>query len=205
MSDPAVISDQQRYAEVGREYRELEPAHELALEYRKLRDDLEGARELLDEDGDDPELRKVVDEAPGRLEELEEQIRLAMVERDPNDDKNVIVEIRAGTGGDEAGLFVAMLGIGIGWASMMGNPYIMLIDMIPPERNGVYMGIFNMFIVIPMIIESLTVPLFYHSVLGGEPRNILYLSGALMILGAVATVRVTMRPASGTTLVEAAR
>ncbi len=93
---------------------------------------------------------------------------------------------------DEAGLFVAMLGIGIGWASMMGNPYIMLIDMIPPERNGVYMGIFNMFIVIPMIIESLTVPLFYHSLLNGEPRNILYLAGALMVLGAIATARVTL-------------
>src|ERR1044072_1442161 len=64
----------------------------------------EGARERLEE-GEDPELRKVVDEAPARLEELEEEIRLAMVERDPNDDKNVLVEIRAGTGGDEAALF----------------------------------------------------------------------------------------------------
>jgi maltose/moltooligosaccharide transporter len=70
----------------------------------------------------------------------------------------------------------------------------MLIDMIPPERNGVYMGIFNMFIVIPMIIESLTVPLFYHSLLNGEPRNILYLAGALMVLGAIATARVTLPP-----------
>ena len=91
---------------------------------------------------------------------------------------------------EEAGLFVAMLGIGIGWASMMGNPYIMLIDMIPPERNGVYMGIFNMFIVIPMIVESVTVPLFYHSLLNGEPRNILCLAGMLMILGAAATLLV---------------
>ena len=74
-----------------------------------LNDDLEGARELLAEDGDDPELRKVVAEAPGRLEELAEEIRLAMVERDPNDDKNVIVEIRAGTGGDEAALFAGDL------------------------------------------------------------------------------------------------
>jgi maltose/moltooligosaccharide transporter len=100
---------------------------------------------------------------------------------------------------DEAGLFVAMLGIGIGWASMMGNPYVMLIDMIPPERNGVYMGIFNMFIVIPMIIESLTVPLFYQSLLGGDPRNILYVSGALMVLGAAATLRVRM-PTTATRL-----
>src|SRR6266487_1026215 len=92
MSDPEVIGDRQRYAEVGREYRELQPARELAAEYRTLKDDLEGARELLDEDGEDPELRKVVEEAPGRLEGLEEEIRLAMVERDPNDAKNVLVE-----------------------------------------------------------------------------------------------------------------
>ena len=108
MSDPEVISDRQRYAEVGREYRELQPAHQLAGEYRTLKDDLEGARELLEE-GEDAELRKVVEEAPGRLAELEEEIRLAMVERDPNDDKNVLVEIRAGTGGDEAGLFAGDL------------------------------------------------------------------------------------------------
>ena len=105
MSDPEVIGDRARYAEVGREYRELEPARELAAEYRKLADDLEGARELLAEDGDDPELRRVVSEAPQRLDELEEEIRLAMVERDPHDSKNVLVEIRAGTGGDEAALF----------------------------------------------------------------------------------------------------
>jgi peptide chain release factor 1 len=109
MSDPEVIADRERYAEVGREYRELEPVHELALEYRKLYDDLEGARELLAEDGDDPELRRVVSEAPQRLDELEDEIRLAMVERDPNDDKNVLIEIRAGTGGDEAALFAGDL------------------------------------------------------------------------------------------------
>jgi peptide chain release factor 1 len=109
MSDPGVIGDRARYAEVGREYRELEPAHALAVEYRKLSDDLEGARELLAEDGDDPELRQVVADAPARLEELGEEIRLAMVERDPNDSKNVIVEIRAGAGGDEAALFAGDL------------------------------------------------------------------------------------------------
>ena len=109
MSDPAVISDRERNAEVGREYRELQPARDLAREYRRLRDDLEGARELLAEDGDDPELRKTVEEAPARLEQLEEEIRLAMIERDPNDAKNVLVEIRAGTGGDEAALFAGDL------------------------------------------------------------------------------------------------
>jgi len=108
MSDPAVIADRERYAEVGREYRQLKAAHDLAAEYSTLKDDLEGARELLAE-GEDAEMRAVVDEAPARIEALEEEIRLAMVERDPNDDKNVIVEIRAGTGGDEAALFAGDL------------------------------------------------------------------------------------------------
>jgi peptide chain release factor 1 len=105
MSDPEVIGDRQRYAEVGRAYSSLEPAHELAVEYRRLVDDAAGARELLDEDGEDAELREMLRSSEARLEELEEEIRLAMVEPDPNDDKNVIVEVRAGTGGEEAGLF----------------------------------------------------------------------------------------------------
>ena len=109
MSDPAVIADQARYAEVGREYRRLGDASGLATEWRKLRDDLEGARELLAEDGEDTELRAVVNEAPKRIEEIEESIRLAMVEADPNDEKNVLVEIRGGTGGDEASLFAGDL------------------------------------------------------------------------------------------------
>ena len=91
-------------------------------------------------------------------------------------------------------LFAAMLGIGLGWAGMMGNTYVMLADSIPPERNGIYMGIFNMFIVIPMLIESLTMPLLYGPLLGGDPRNTLYLAGALMILGAIATLRIRLLP-----------
>jgi peptide chain release factor 1 len=109
MSDPEVIADRDRYAEIGREYRELEPAHRLAARYVKLRDDFEGAKELLAEDGDDTELRKLVAEAPGSLDQLAEEIRLAMAERDPNDEKNVLVEIRAGAGGDEAALFAGDL------------------------------------------------------------------------------------------------
>ena len=108
MSDPEVIADRERYAQVGREYRQLKDARDLAEEYATLKDDLEGARELLAE-GEDEELRAVVEEAPPRIEALEEEIRLAMVERDPNDEKNVIVEIRAGTGGDEAALFAGDL------------------------------------------------------------------------------------------------
>jgi peptide chain release factor 1 len=109
MSDPEVIADRERYAGVGREYSELEHAHELAREYRTTTGDLEGARELLAESGEDAELRQLVADAPARIEELEEAIRLAMVESDPNDAKNVLVEIRAGTGGDEAALFAGVL------------------------------------------------------------------------------------------------
>jgi peptide chain release factor 1 len=108
LADPEVIADRERYAAVGREYRELEPARALAGRWRTLTDDLEGARELL-ADGEDEELQRVVAEAPAELERLAEQIRLAMVERDPNDDKNVLVEIRAGAGGDEAALFAGDL------------------------------------------------------------------------------------------------
>jgi peptide chain release factor 1 len=105
MTDPDVISDRQRYAEVGREYRALEPAHNLALEWLHARDDAAGAQELLAEDGDDPELRELLTTSHERMAELEEEIRLAMVERDPNDDKDVIVEIQGGAGGEEASLW----------------------------------------------------------------------------------------------------
>lgn len=84
-------------------------------------------------------------------------------------------------------LLLPMIGIGIGWASMMGNPYVMLADSVPSEKTGTYMGLFNMFIVIPMIIESLTVPLIYGPLLAGDPRNVLGLAGLLMFAAATAT------------------
>jgi maltose/moltooligosaccharide transporter len=89
-----------------------------------------------------------------------------------------------------AALFVLMLGIGIGWAGMMGNTYVMLADCIPPQRNGIYMGIFNLFIVIPMLIQTLTMPLIYRPLLGGDPRHVLMLGGVLMLAGALATLLV---------------
>jgi peptide chain release factor 1 len=105
LTDPEVISDRERYAEVGRAYSQLEPAAKLAVEWRRAQDDATGAEELLAEGGEDPEMREELSGARARIEELEEEIRLALVERDPNDDKNVIVEIQGGAGGDEAGLW----------------------------------------------------------------------------------------------------
>jgi peptide chain release factor 1 len=105
MTDPLVIGDRERYAEVGRAYSRLESAAKLGVEWRHARDDAAGAEELLAESGEDPELRELLGSARERIEELEEEIRLAMVESDPNDEKSVIVEIQGGAGGDEAGLW----------------------------------------------------------------------------------------------------
>jgi peptide chain release factor 1 len=108
MTDPDVISDRHRYAEAGREYARLEPAAKLAEQWRRATDDAAGAQELLDE-GEDPEVREMLATARRRVEELEEELRLAMVERDPADDKNVIVEIQGGAGGEEGGLWAGDL------------------------------------------------------------------------------------------------
>lgn len=87
---------------------------------------------------------------------------------------------------DPIGLLVPMVGVGLAWASIMGNPYILLAGSIPAERAGVYMGIFNMFIVIPMILQMLTLPLYYDRWLGGQPENVIRLAGALLLAAAVA-------------------
>ena len=91
---------------------------------------------------------------------------------------------------DKALLFIPMVGIGLAWASIMGNPYIMLARSIPPERAGVYMGIFNMFIVLPMIVQMLTLPLYFDSLLGGDPRHVIQLAGCFLGIAALLTLRV---------------
>jgi len=89
---------------------------------------------------------------------------------------------------NQALLFIPMIGVGLAWASIMGNPYVMLAGSIPQERVGVYMGIFNMFIVIPMMIQIFTLPLYYQSLLGGSPANVIRLAGALLLCAAVAVL-----------------
>ena len=86
-------------------------------------------------------------------------------------------------------LFLPMVGFGIAWASMMGVPYIMVVNAIPKERYGVYMGIVNMMIVIPMIIQTLTFGKVYEHVLGAEPGNVMYFASALLFLASLATLR----------------
>jgi peptide chain release factor 1 len=107
LADPELIADQSRYQEVTKRYRELEGIVTAARALRQRTDDLETAKELLsDLDGDDrEEMRAEVTEAEADIERLEDELRLLLLPRDPNDDKNVIVEIRGAEGGEEANLF----------------------------------------------------------------------------------------------------
>jgi peptide chain release factor 1 len=98
MSDPSVYNDHREAAEVGRRLKELEGPYKLAQEWRTVNDDLLAARA-------DSDLRELVSEYEERLAQLEEELKLALVESDPNDRKDVIVEVRQGAGGDEAALW----------------------------------------------------------------------------------------------------
>ena len=91
-------------------------------------------------------------------------------------------------------VFIPMIGMGLSWASMMGNPYIILAGNIPAERTGVYMGIFNMFIVIPMLLQNITMPLYYESWLGNDPQNAIKLAGFLLLLAAISVSFIKTSP-----------
>jgi maltose/moltooligosaccharide transporter len=85
-------------------------------------------------------------------------------------------------------LFGSMAGVGIAWASILSMPYVILSTAVPPSRMGVYMGVFNLFIVIPQIVMSLVVPNIFNNLLGGDPRNVVVLGGISLLIAA-ATVR----------------
>lgn len=91
--------------------------------------------------------------------------------------------------------YLPMIGMGLCWASMMGNPYIMLAGSIPPERTGVYMGIFNMFIVIPMLVQTFTFDWVYSNLLGHSPVNAIIFAGVFLILAAISTTLVKVNAA----------
>lgn len=81
-------------------------------------------------------------------------------------------------------LFASMAGVGVAWASILSMPYVMLSTAVPPARMGVYMGVFNLFIVIPQIVMSLIVPNIFNNVLGGDPRNAVALGGVSLLIAA---------------------
>jgi peptide chain release factor 1 len=110
MIDPSVIGDQVRYSKAAKHHRELEPVVEKYRELRKLDTDITGAREIL-RDVDDEEMRQLAALELPELEEkraqVEGELKILLLPKDPNDEKNVILEVRAGTGGEEACLFAA--------------------------------------------------------------------------------------------------
>ncbi len=110
MSAPDVMSDQAAYAKAAKQHRALGEMVEKYREWKTLKHELAGARELFDL-GDDEEMRELarleMDTLQARIDAAEEELRVLLLPRDPNDEKNVILEIRAGTGGDEASLFAA--------------------------------------------------------------------------------------------------
>ena len=83
-------------------------------------------------------------------------------------------------------LFIPIVGLGIAWASMMGVPYIMVVSMVPKERYGVYMGIINMMIVVPMLIQGVTFGWIYNHLLGADPTHAIMFAGVLFACAAVA-------------------
>ncbi|HVL88613.1 MAG TPA: peptide chain release factor 1 [Actinomycetota bacterium] len=105
LSDSAVASDPDKLRTLGKEHSELEPIVAASREYRGALDDLAAAKEMLRDSSADPYLRAEVDQTEERIEKLEQQLKDLLVPKDPNDARDVIVEIRAAAGGDEAGLF----------------------------------------------------------------------------------------------------
>jgi maltose/moltooligosaccharide transporter len=95
---------------------------------------------------------------------------------------------------DKTLLFVAITGFGVGWASMMGIPYLMVVGAIPKERYGVYMGIVNMMIVIPMILQNLTFGFIIKYFLNNDSRNAILFAGVLLVFAAIAVLFIKVKP-----------
>lgn len=112
VADPDIIADQSQWQKYIKEHAELQPIVEKYREYRAVVEQLEESKEILQEESDD-ELRELakmeISEAEGKIGPLEEELKVLLLPKDPNDDKNVIVEIRGGAGGDEAALFAGDL------------------------------------------------------------------------------------------------
>ena len=111
LGDPEAIADQHRYAAIAREHKQLTVAHQMAQRWRELQAQAADAAEIFADGDEDMRAfaQEQLEEARAELPDLEEALRLEMLERDPADDHNVLVELRAGTGGDEAAIFAGDL------------------------------------------------------------------------------------------------
>ena len=110
LNEPFVVNDQTRFQKLMKEQSDLTPIVDAYTEYKKCKQDIEDSLSMLEEEKDE-EMREMIKEtlndSKKRVEELEQELKILLLPKDPNDDKNVIVEIRAGAGGDEAALFAA--------------------------------------------------------------------------------------------------
>ncbi|MDY5969991.1 MAG: PCRF domain-containing protein, partial [Bacteroidales bacterium] len=112
MNDPQVTADMKRYVKLSKDYKDLQPIVEATQKYKRLLDDIAGSKELLASEKDEElrDLAKIeLNESTEAKDKLEEEIRIMLIPKDPQDAKNAIVEIRAGTGGDEACIFAGDL------------------------------------------------------------------------------------------------
>ena len=109
LMDPEVISDNEKYKNLMKEHKNLSPIIEKYREYKTVQNNLEGAKQLIDESGNDPEMREMAEEeykeCKEAIETITDELKILLLPKDEDDDKNVIIEIRAGTGGEEAALF----------------------------------------------------------------------------------------------------
>ena len=112
LNEPNVAEDQNRFRKLMKEQADLAPLVDAYKEYKQAKQDIEDSLALLEEESDE-EMRELAKEelsdAKKRVEELEQELKILLLPKDPNDDKNIILEIRAGAGGDEAALFAAEL------------------------------------------------------------------------------------------------
>lgn len=112
LTDPSVISDTKRYIKLNKEYKDLEELVAVSMEYKNILDNIESTKALLKEEKDE-EMREMaraeLDEMEERIPQMEEEIKILLLPSDPEDEKNVVVEIRSGTGGDEASIFAGDL------------------------------------------------------------------------------------------------
>ena len=112
ITDPEIISDMKRYIQLNKEYKNLEPIVKAYNEFKQNLDNIKSARQMLEQEKD-PEMREMakleIEESNELLEKLEEEIQILLIPKDPEDDKNAVMEIRAGTGGDEASIFAGDL------------------------------------------------------------------------------------------------
>jgi peptide chain release factor 1 len=112
ITDPSIINDMDRYVKLNKEYKDLEQIVSVYKEYRNVLGNIDSSKQILDSD-EDAEMKEMakaeLDELVPRREELEEEIKVLLIPKDPEDDKNVILELRAGTGGDEASIFAGDL------------------------------------------------------------------------------------------------